>query len=346
MRRKIFYTLGSILSCIFLLNILVGWMDKPSSLNPADIEKATTKSLLLLQKSGYKFINANRAKCAGCHHNTMTAMVAGLARQKGIPVIDSFTLHRITALENNIINVCNPNYNNEFVAANFIAPYTLLGLYAEKYPPNLYTDIAVDLMIGQARPDGAFLTEGARVPLESGEIHLASMAIRAIQVYATPAKKIQVNELVTRTRQFLEKSNPTEQQELAFQLLGMQWCGSSQEHKIKVAEKLKLMQNADGGWSQLATMQSDAYATGQTLYALYESGMVKPDDPEYQKAINYLLKTQNEEGAWVVATRAYPIQPFFTSGFPPYDENQYISATATNWAALALLNALPDKKIN
>jgi hypothetical protein len=152
MRRKIFYTLGTILSCIFLLNILVGWMDKPLTVNPADIEKATMKSFLLLQKSGYQFINSNRAKCAGCHHNTMTAMVAALAREKGIPAIDSFTTHRITALENNIINVCNPNYNNEFIAANFIAPYTLLGLYAEKYRANLYTDIAVDFLIGQTRP--------------------------------------------------------------------------------------------------------------------------------------------------------------------------------------------------
>jgi len=126
-------------------------------------------------------------------------------------------------------------------------------------------------------------------------------------------------------------------------LLGMQWCSSSTDQKIKVAEKLISVENADGGWSQLSTMKSDAYATGQVLYALYESGMAKPENAVYQKGLNYLLKTQDEEGAWVVATRAYPIQPFFISNFPPYDENQFISATATNWATMALLNALPDK---
>lgn len=343
MKSKIFFTISLVACSVFLLSTLSGWINKPVLSSPENIKQSVTKSLGILQKSSYVFTERSKFKCASCHNNTLTSMVAAIAKQKGVEVIDSFTVDRIQSMERTLKEGNNPNLINQFVTANFIGPYVLLGLYAEKYPANFYTDISVDYLISQARPDGGFITESGRVPLETGEMHLTAMSIRAIQVYASPAKKAHVDELVARTKQWIEKANPDQQQELAFQLLGMQWCGSNKDQKIKVAEKLRSMQHADGGWSQLTTMKSDAYATGQTLYALYESGMAKPDDEVYQKGLSYLLKTQDETGAWIVATRSFPIQPFVNSDFPPYDENQFISAAATNWSTMALLNALPDK---
>ena len=343
MKIKTLTTISIVTGGIFLCSALAGWMNKPANVSPEIIKQSVNKSLLLLQQSGYEFINNNKFKCASCHHNTLTSMAAGIARQKGIPMIDSFTYSRVTAMENIMVVACNPNMINQFLNANFAIPYILPGLYAEKYPANMYTDIAVDYVMNEAKPDGSFLAESFRAPLEAGDIHLTAMAIRSIQLYASPAKKHRVDDLVSKTRKWLEMAHTDQQQEIAFQLLGMHWCGSNADYKIKVAAKLRSMQNEDGGWSQLPTMKSDAYATGQTLYALYESGMEKPESVVYQKGLDYLLKTQDDKGAWFVATRSFPIQPFINSEFPPYDDNQFISATATNWAVMALLNALPDK---
>jgi hypothetical protein len=343
MKIKVFYTISILSLSIFLLSTLTGWMNRPAPPDNKAIQQAVIKSLLLLQKSGYTFINNAPHNCASCHHNTLTAMAAEIAGQKGIPVVDSFSVYGATAMKFTLAGICNPNMIDQFVAANFIGPYVLLGLYAAKYPADFNTDISVDYLISQAKPDGSFLSESLRAPLESGDIHLTAMAIRAIQLYASAAKKQHVNELVMKTRQWLEKQNPSTQQELVFQLLGMHWCGSDEAHKTKVAGQLIARQNEDGGWSQLPTLKSDAYATGQALYSLYEGGMIKPEHKVYEKGSDYLLKTQDISGAWIVTTRSFPIQPFVDGDFPPYNYDQFISATATNWATMALLKALPDK---
>jgi hypothetical protein len=344
MRNKVFRFTGLFCCAVLLLSSLAGWMNRPKKFDKEDIKRSVVKSLALLQPSGYIFTSNSLLKCASCHHNTLLSMAAAIAVKKGIPVIDSFTTERVATMERTIKQYCDPNNLDGFITgANLITPYVLLGLHAENYAPNRYTDVCVDYLMNQSKPDGSFFTESGRPPIETGEIHMAAMCIRAIILYAPPAKKKAVEELATRTRTWFEKSSTNDQQELVFQLLGMQWCGSSKQEKLKIITKLKSIQREDGGWSQLPTMKSDAYATGQTLYALYESGMIKPGDETYQKGLNYLLKTQNEEGAWIVTTRAYAIQPFVNSQFPPYDENQFISAAASNWATMALLNALPDK---
>lgn len=306
------------------------------------IRAAATKGLSLLEKSGYLFTMRSTLKCAGCHHNSLTSMAAAIARKKDIPVTDSFTRYRIEATERSLTNACNPNLISEFLNINFPTSYFLLSLEADGYKPNFSTDIAVDYLISQALPDGRFITETGRIPLQTGEIHLTAFAIRAIQLYASAARAERVQQLVAKTRQWLEQTHPDQQQELTFKLLGLQWCGGAPDEKKRTAATLLAMQNPDGGWSQTPVFRSDAYATGQSLYALYESGMLRPEDPAYQKGIAWLLKTQDADGAWVVASRSFPIQPYFNSDFPPYDENQFISASASNWAVMALLNALPD----
>jgi glycogen debranching enzyme len=94
-------------------------------------------------------------------------------------------------------------------------------------------------------------------------------------------------------------------------------------------------QRADGGWAQLPTLSSDAYATGQALVALRESGAISASDAAYKRGSQFLVNTQFADGSWYVKTRALPFQPYFEAGFP-FGRDQFISAAATNWAAQAL----------
>ncbi|HMC83927.1 MAG TPA: prenyltransferase/squalene oxidase repeat-containing protein [Chitinophagaceae bacterium] len=118
-------------------------------------------------------------------------------------------------------------------------------------------------------------------------------------------------------------------------MLGLSWCDGDKKFIAQQAKKLLALQHADGGWPQLDSLKSDAYATGQSLYALNQSGQLSTDAPAYQKGVAFLLSTQLPDGSWWVKTRSYPFVPYVTSGFP-HGDDQFISAAGTNWAVIAL----------
>ena len=60
----------------------------------------------------------------------------------------------------------------------------------------------------------------------------------------------------------------------------------------------------------------------------------------YRKGVEYLLKTQTAEGAWLVPTRSKPVQRFFDNG-DPGGKDQFISFAATGWAVQAMLECVP-----
>jgi N-acyl-D-amino-acid deacylase len=85
-------------------------------------------------------------------------------------------------------------------------------------------------------------------------------------------------------------------------------------------------------------MPSDAYATGQTLVALRDAGVLTVTSPAYTRGVRFLLDTQRADGSWHVRSRAIPLQAYFESDFP-HGHDQWISAAATNWATMALIPA-------
>jgi hypothetical protein len=53
-------------------------------------------------------------------------------------------------------------------------------------------------------------------------------------------------------------------------------------------------------------MASDAWATGQALYALAHAG-IKPDEPIIQRGHAFLVGTQRDDGSWPMTSR--PAKP-------------------------------------
>jgi squalene cyclase len=108
----------------------------------------------------------------------------------------------------------------------------------------------------------------------------------------------------------------------------------------QATQELLANQRSDGGWADLPSMQSTAYATGLSLVSL-QIARVSVSDPAYQRGVNYLLATQQEDGSWYTKTRALGFQPYFDAGFP-HGFDQWMSAAGTGWATMALALALPE----
>ena len=106
---------------------------------------------------------------------------------------------------------------------------------------------------------------------------------------------------------------------------------------------LKKRQRDSGGWSQLPSLESDAYATGQALVALEEAG-VKSTDPLYRKGVEFLLRTQQADGSWHVKTRSEPSQIYSEKRATRTESIQFISAAGGSWATAAL--ALTQPKVD
>ena len=151
-------------------------------------------------------------------------------------------------------------------------------------------------------------------------------------------KEVRPNRSVPRPIE--RRAKPQSNEDHAFHLLGLTWVKAGRAAIRAAASALTARQRADGGWSQLPYLESDAYATGQALVALAESGAVNAADPAYRRGVEFLVKTQLADGSWFVPSRAIAIQPPLDAGFP-HGSDQFISAAATNWATQALLHALP-----
>jgi ankyrin repeat protein len=134
---------------------------------------------------------------------------------------------------------------------------------------------------------------------------------------------------------------------MSMQLLGLRWAGTAGASVSQAVSRLLEAQRPDGGWAQIPTRASDAYATGEALVALNQAGSVSPSSSAFRGGIRFLLNTQQADGTWQVETRRTRGQglPFVDSGFP-YGKNQFISYAATSWAVMALALSDVDRVSN
>lgn len=173
-----------------------------------------------------------------------------------------------------------------------------------KHTDDLLT-YAKELVSLQAK-DGSVPDDDARRPVTGGTMQTTFQAAQTWrQAYARtadakwlpPMRKAET--FLSSTTAGWKSGAGVYVQDLNFALLGLVASGVSRSEPsaLRLQRMLLERQNQDGGWGLEKKGTSDAFATGQTVYALKLAGYSDADAP-IARAMRYLVQRQHASGAW------------------------------------------------
>jgi hypothetical protein len=331
-----------------LLVSMVGAAESPVPQQTLRI--AAEKGLDLLVKTSPTFIQ--KGGCNSCHNQALPAAAQAFAQSKGIALGE-----RIAQLPGEISETTTERYLEYSVGGGAGVMALGFDFFAQsiaRTPADARMRAQIHFVKGQQQPEGYWRggagalfggsqqggsrAASGRPPLTYDDFTPTAYMIRALSTYAPEAETEDTRARINRARSWLLATKAERTQERAFKVLGLKWSRAEGRAIDTEARALETLQRADGGWSQLPTLPSDAYATGIALFALYEAG-VPVTQPIYQAGLKYLLSTQAPDGTWHVKSRSLVFQPYFESGYP-YGTDQWISAAGTAYATLAIIAAV------
>lgn len=121
-------------------------------------------------------------------------------------------------------------------------------------------------------------------------------------------------------------------QSVAMRLVVWAKLGRAAAEYQPLVDRITSRQNSDGGWSQATGMASDAWATGQALYALSHAGL-KPGNPVITRGQAFLIKTQRKDGSWPMTSRSLKPGDTGAKSLIP------ITGAGASWGVLGLVRS-------
>jgi squalene-hopene/tetraprenyl-beta-curcumene cyclase len=255
-----------------------------------------------------------RNQCYGCHVQAVTleALSIGLHNQYEVPKADLATIASgLTTIKGgsrgpNGLSVGGDAHHlietsKEFGGAAFARYDALAG-------PELRDDLlktADELTVFQDA-EGSLRTSDRRFPVETGPMQATTQAMQtwrqafersADEKWLAPLRKAE-GWLQAQARRLAEDKEATIV-DLDYAAIGLSSAGAqTTEGTVRaIAGRLRSLAHEDGGFSFQPSGPANAFATGQTLYALRLLGAVD-DDPVVAHGTEWLLAHQAEDGGW------------------------------------------------
>ncbi len=315
---------------------------KPIAIGQDEAASALDRGLKLLMRGAANY--PRHRDCFSCHHQTLPMLPISMVRkpfeardqamaddiESTSHQIAEFTLASFHARQSDLIE------GRVIDGKGLTVGYGLWTLDLAQQSPNATIDAMVAHLLMTQHEDGYWEFHSLRPPASSSRFMTSAIALFGIQCYATDDEALR--KAKTKLKSWLAaEPRPNTNEDT----VGFVWCSYLIDpgHETKLAKLILDRQQSDGGWAQQPDMESDSYATGQSLVMLaqLQGGYQLPirQQPSFRRGLRFLLDHQAPDGSWHVVSRADPVQEYFDNE-DPYGSDQFISMMGTGWACASI----------
>lgn len=307
-----------------------------------ELRQAITRALPLLEKgaTGHR----EQRSCFSCHQQGVPILAIATAQQRGFTINAEELDHQMQFIAHFLDRNRQSFLEGKGTGGQVdTAGYALFALEQGQRKPDDTTAAVTEYLLLFQKDADHWTNSSHRPPSEASEFTTNYLGLRALLTFSNDEQQERTAKRRQQVREWLLQAEPKDTEDHVFRLLSFKLLDEPEEAIEKAAAELRALQRGDGGWGQTPELQTDAYATGSALFALQQGGGLAADDPVYRRGLQFLLKTQRDDGSWHVVSRSKPFQKYFETGFP-HEKDQFISAAATAWATTALLLATDQSK--
>jgi hypothetical protein len=340
----------------FLLGLCLSWLalaDEPVPIPPArpqQVQQSVERAIGYMQTESAAWLNTR--KCAACHHVPMPLWALIEADRQGYAIDKKFVADTTESLLGSRDKLMAskifpnpadpPDPRPQGRGLNMGLPFLAVAarsLHSLGEGQEQSLKLIAEEIVKKQQPDGSweFFATLRRPPINESQTTDTAWIIMALQGETGPDAPESHHVALSRAIAWLDAAKPSDihQDKVLKVLMGARSAKPRETMQATIGELLAL-QRADGGWSQtVPELKSDAFATGQTLYALSLAGYTA-ERPEIQRGIDFLVATQSPDGSWPMISRSTPDgSPGGSKLLTP------ITCAASSWATLGLARLVP-----
>lgn len=240
-------------------------------------------------------------RCYGCHVQTQALMGLSIAQKNSYTV----SSHDIAEMASYLQSGINKDGSLSFESSGSLTAVQHLAMalaYCNRLTGVPYDGNLVklsDWLISKQEPGGVFSIDRVEPPIEQGPVMTTVNSLLCIGRTWETTKESRFRDSLDKGLKWLGSADIKTTQDCIYQIIALSTLDREGSKDIirRRVEELYAMQCPDGGWSELPTLGSNAYSTGQALYALKTAGESVADQ-RFKKGVDNLLATQQVQGSW------------------------------------------------